>query len=68
MLGGKRHGFEFQYQDAPRRKRPMLIALEDLGLERLWVGYPGSKEYALHDSIDVVPPTAIPGLADEIRT
>ena len=67
MLGGKRYGFEFKYQDAPRRKRSMLIALEDLGLERLWVVYPGSKEYALHDSIEVVPSTAIPGLAGEIR-
>lgn len=63
MLGGKRYGFEFKYQDAPRRTRSMRIALEDLGLQKLWVVYPGSKEYALHDTIDVVPLTSIPTLA-----
>ena len=46
----------------------MLLALEDLRIEKLWVVYPGSKEYALHDSIDLVPLTAIPGLADQIKT
>ena len=67
MLNGKRYGFEFKYQDAPRRTRSMLIALEDLGLERLWVVYPGSREYALDDSTDVIPLTAIPGLANDFE-
>jgi len=66
-LGGKRYGFEFKYQDAPARTRSMLIAREDLGLERLWVVYPGSKEYALDEATDVVPLTSIPRLADELR-
>ena len=66
-LGGKRYGFEFKYQDAPARTRSMLIAREDLGLERLWVVYPGSKEYALDAATDVVPLTSIPRLADELR-
>ncbi len=66
-LGGKRYGFEFKYQDAPARTRSMLIAREDLGLERLWVVYPGSKEYALDDTIDVVPLRSIPRLAGDLR-
>ncbi len=66
-LGGKRYGFEFTYQDAPARTRSMLIAREDLGLERLWVVYPGSKEYALDEATDVVPLTSIPRLAAELR-
>ena len=66
-LGGKRYGFEFKYQDAPARTLSMLIAREDLGLERLWVVYPGSKEYALDAATDVVPLTSIPRLADELR-
>ena len=66
-LGGKRYGFEFKYQDAPARTRSMLIAREDLGLERLWVVYPGSKEYALDAATDVVPLTSIQRLADELR-
>ncbi len=66
-LGGTRYGFEFKYQDAPARTRSMLIAREDLGLEHLWVVYPGSKEYALDAATDVVPLTSIPRLADELR-
>ena len=66
-FGGKRYGFEFKYQDAPARTRSMLIAREDLGLERLWVVYPDSKEYALDEATDVVPLTSIPRLADELR-
>ena len=39
-IAGKRHGFEFKYADAPGKKRSMHIAIEDLGLEHLWVIYP----------------------------
>ena len=66
-LGGRRYGFEFKYRDAPARTRSMLIAREDLGLEHLWVVYPGSTEYALDETIDVVPLGSIPRLADELR-
>jgi len=65
-LRGKRYGFEFKYADAPARSRSMLVALEDLGLEQLWVVYPGAREYALHEAISVVPLTAIPALADQL--
>lgn len=67
MLHGKRYGFEVKYQDAPRRGRSMLIAREDLSLEKLWVVYPGSKPYPLDDFIEVVPLSEIPRLADELR-
>ena len=63
MLRGKRYGFEFKYQDAPRTTRSMRTALEDIELEKIWVVYPGSKQYALDDSIEVIPLTAIPTLA-----
>lgn len=67
-LRGKRYGFEFKYADAPTRSKSMLVALEDLGLEQLWVIYPGAREYALHEAISVVPLTAIPVLADQLGT
>jgi predicted AAA+ superfamily ATPase len=54
-IAGKRHGFEFKYTDAPGRKRSMNIAIEDLGLEHLWVIYPGDRKYALDDKITVIP-------------
>ena len=65
-LGGKRYGFEFKYADAPRRTRSMLVARDDLALDRLWVIYPGSREYALDDTISVFPLSALPDLADHL--
>jgi hypothetical protein len=66
-LSGKRYGFEFKYEDAPGRTRSMIVAREDLGLEKLWVVYPGSKEYALDDWIHVIPLATIPRLAGDLR-
>ena len=54
-VGGKRYGFEFKYADAPGRSRSLLTALQDLGLDHLWVVYPGSQEYPLDDRISVIP-------------
>jgi predicted AAA+ superfamily ATPase len=54
-VAAKRHGFEFKYSDAPGRKRSMHIAIEDLGLEHLWVVYPGDQKYSLDNKITVIP-------------
>ena len=54
-IAGKRHGFEFKYTDAPGRKRSMHIAIEDLGLEHLWIVYPGNQKYALDSKITALP-------------
>jgi predicted AAA+ superfamily ATPase len=65
-IAGKRYGFECKYTDAPGRKRSMHIAIKDLGLEHLWVVYPGDQEYALNDKITVIPLETISRLADQI--
>jgi predicted AAA+ superfamily ATPase len=62
-IAGKRHGFECKYTDAPGRKRSMHIAIEDLGLEHLWVIYPGDQKYALDDKMTVIPLEEISRLA-----
>ena len=62
-LGGKRYGFECKLADAPGTTRSMRITLKDLGLEHLWVIYPGSEAYSLDDDISVLPVADIPGLA-----
>jgi len=54
-IAGKRHGFESKYADAPGRKRSMHVAIEDLGLEHLWVIYPGDQRYALDEKITAIP-------------
>jgi predicted AAA+ superfamily ATPase len=64
IIAGNRHGFEFKYRDAPGRKRSMHIAVEDLGLEHLWVVYPGDQKYKLDDKITVIPLAEIAQLAE----
>jgi predicted AAA+ superfamily ATPase len=66
MARGRRYGFEFKYADAPGRSRSMSISLEDLGLEHLWVVYPGEKEYQLDAKITVIPLEAVRRLPDRI--
>ena len=55
VVRGRRFGFEFKYADAPGRTRSMQIAIQDLGLDHLWVVYPGHQEYELDDKISVIP-------------
>ena len=52
---GRRWGFEFKCTDAPRTTKAMHIAIDDLGLEHLWVVYPGSVRYSLTDRITALP-------------
>lgn len=52
---GRRIGVEIKRIDAPRRTRSMTIAVNDLGLEALYVVYPGDTRYAIDDRITAVP-------------
>ena len=65
--GGKRYGFECKLADAPGTTRSMRVALDDLGLEHLWVVYPGDEPYRLDDRISVLPVASIPELAASFR-
>lgn len=67
MIGGKRYGFEFKYQDAPDRTRSMTAAIQDLNLKHLWVVYPGNQEYSLDPVVSVIPAASIPLLSEKIR-
>jgi hypothetical protein len=64
LAGGKRYGFEFKYGDAPGRSRSMAIAAEDLGLERIWVVYPGKGRYDLSERASVEP---LEGILEAVR-
>ena len=52
---GRRWGFEFKCADAPRTTKSMHIVIDDLGLEHLWVVYPGEREYPLADAVTALP-------------
>ena len=53
--GDKLYGVECKRADAPRLTPSIRVALEDLGLERVAVVYPGPHRYALADRVEAVP-------------
>jgi len=52
---GKRYGFEVKYTESPKTTKSMRIASEALGLERLFVVYPGADRYDLDTRIEALP-------------
>ena len=59
LRGGQRWGFEFKFADAPRTTKSLRVALDDLKLQRLFVIYPGQKDYTLDEPIEVL---SLPGV------
>ncbi len=53
--GNRLLGVECKRTDAPRLTPSIRIALEDLGLERIAVIYPGNKRFPLSDNVDAIP-------------
>jgi len=62
LSGGKRYGFEFKCADAPSLTRSIHVALSDLGLEKIFVIYPGKDRYVLHEKVIVLPLKELPML------
>jgi uncharacterized protein len=54
-IRGRRVGVEIKRADAPVKTPAMASALEDLGLDRLFVVYPGRTRYVLGKRLEVVP-------------
>lgn len=52
---GLRIGVEIKYADAPAMTRSLHVALEDLGLARAFVVYPGRERYRIHAKVEVIP-------------
>lgn len=59
VQGRRRFGFEMKYEDAPRLTRSMHVALQDLGLDHLWVVCPGGQPHPLSERVTVVPLTLL---------
>ncbi len=57
--GGRRYGFECKLADAPGTTRSMRVALDDLGLDHLWVLYAGDESYVLDHRISAHPASRI---------
>ena len=52
---GRRVGVEIKRVDAPCRTRSMIVALNDLRLDALYVAYPGDRRYTIDERIEAVP-------------
>ena len=57
--GDRLFGVECKRADAPRLTPSIHIALDNLGLERVVIVYPGAKRYPLGDLVEVVPLAAL---------
>lgn len=56
---GLLYGVECKRVDAPRMTPSIRVALEDLGLERVAVIYPGHKRFPIADRVEAVPLSSI---------
>lgn len=63
---GKRYGFEMKLSDAPTVTKSMHMALADLGLAKLFVVYPGTESYPLHDRIEALAIRDLPRRARDL--
>lgn len=55
LRGSQRVGVEFKRADAPQVTRSVQIAMHDLGLDALYVVYPGERRINLAPGIEAVP-------------
>jgi predicted AAA+ superfamily ATPase len=55
LLNGRRVGVEFKWNEHPKTTKSMHAAVEMLGLDCLWVVYPGSRVVPLTEKISAVP-------------
>lgn len=53
--GNRLLGVECKRADAPRLMPSIRIALEELGLERIAVIYPGNTRFPLSDNVEAIP-------------
>ncbi len=55
LHSGRRYGVEFKYSETPVVTKSMRSALDTLKLDHLWVVYPGTAKYPVHEKITVLP-------------
>lgn len=53
--GDRLYGVECKRADAPRLTPSIRHALDDLGLERIWVVYPGERPYRIAERVEALP-------------
>jgi len=64
MQNGRRIGVECKFTESPKTTKSMHAALQDLELEKLYIAYPGTDRYPVHESIEVC---SVPELVTLLR-
>ncbi len=65
---GARLGFEFKFTDNVRTTKSMRIAIDDLGLNHLYIVHPGVRSYVIDENISALSITdLITTLADKLH-
>lgn len=64
---GHRYGVEFKFNEAPKATKSMHVAVDALGLRRLWLIYPGRHQYPIDEKISAWPLRSVSRLSGEIR-
>jgi predicted AAA+ superfamily ATPase len=62
MHGGRRHGVEIKFSEAPASTRSMHTAIEDLALDHLWVIHAGEHQFRMEEEITAWPLRDVAGL------
>lgn len=61
------YGVEFKLSEAPKLSRSIRIGMNNLGLDHLWIIYPGEHEYPVDEKVTVLPLSRIDRLSKFIR-
>jgi len=51
----RRYGFDMKLNEAPKLTRSMMVSIEDLKLDGLFVIYPGTRQYPLSERVSALP-------------
>jgi len=55
IKNGKRYGVEFKLNEAPKVTKSNRVVIKDLGLDHLWIIYPGTENFPMESNITVWP-------------
>ena len=56
---GKMWGVEVKYGDVPKITKSLEVVMEEMDLAHIWIVYPGSKKYKIHERVTCLPVTEI---------
>ena len=56
---GKMWGVEVKHGDVPKITKSLEVVMEEMDLAHIWIVYPGTKKYQIHERVTCLPVTEI---------